>query len=89
MDNSIWVESMVASQTGEPMVVLRWYDHSAQLTPHEAREHALSILAAADAAESDATLVVFARKAGMDKQKQAAFVQAYRTHRQEQQEQGR
>lgn len=48
------IESIVSGRTFEPMVQLTWGDQSGQLTPGEARRHALSILEAADAAESDA-----------------------------------
>lgn len=83
-DDTIWIETMVASRTGEPCVVLRWYDHSGQLTPAEAREHAMKVLAAADAAESDAFLVQFmAQKIGVDKPQQAMMLQEFRKFREE------
>ena len=58
-DNTIYVETMVASRTLAPAVVLRWNDADCQMTPDEARQHGLKILAAADAAESDAFLVQY------------------------------
>lgn len=53
---SIEVQSGVSVFTHEPYVQLRWGAESGQLTPAEAREHALGVLRAADAAEFDATV---------------------------------
>lgn len=57
----IWVESMVASQTGEPLVVLRWFTHYAQLDLAAAREIAFHLFEAIEGAQSDAFLADFAR----------------------------
>lgn len=51
------VESGVTT-SGRGFVVMRWGDLSGQLTPDEAREYALAILEAADAADHDAALFV-------------------------------
>jgi hypothetical protein len=59
--NSIGVESMVSAQTGEPMVVLRWFTHLAQLNEAAAREIAFNLFEAIEAAKSDAFLFDFAR----------------------------
>lgn len=80
-DDNIWIETMVSASTGEPFVTLRWYDHSGNLTPQEAREHALSILAAADACESDAFLVAFMKEHGMETQGVGVMLQAFRKYR--------
>ncbi len=85
MDEGIWVETMVASRTGEPAVVLRWYDHSGELSPKEARAFAMTVLEAADAAESDAFLCKFAvDKIGLDKQRMAHLLNEFRKYREEQ-----
>lgn len=55
----IMVSSMVAAGTGDPMVMLRWFTHVAQLTPAQARDLALNLLDAAEAAKSDAFLMGF------------------------------
>ena len=86
-DTNLWIETMVASRTGEPYVVLRWYDHSTELTPKEARDHALAVLAAADAAESDAFFVDFLKKTGgMELQEIGVMLQALRRYRDEREE---
>ena len=86
-DDNIWIETLVSHKTGEPIVVLRWYDHSGQLTPAEARLHALHILEAADAAESDAFLLDFCRKKiGMELEQSAKMLIAFREYRDEQEE---
>jgi hypothetical protein len=48
------VTSLVSGRTLEPVVQIQWGEHRAQLSPEEARQHALSILSCAEAAESDA-----------------------------------
>lgn len=49
----IHVETMVASESKQGKVIFSWGDLKGELTPSEARVHALSILEAADAAETD------------------------------------
>ncbi|MCC6328950.1 MAG: hypothetical protein IT174_10570 [Acidobacteria bacterium] len=53
-EGMISVTSIVSGRTFEPLVQIDWGDLSAQLGLREAREHALGILEAAEAAESDA-----------------------------------
>jgi hypothetical protein len=53
----ILVESGVSYPDFRPFVTLRLGDQRGQLDPAEARQHALLILEAADAAESDAFIV--------------------------------
>lgn len=50
----IGVQSIVSMRTREPLVLITWGDQSGQLSPDEARQHALRILECAEAAESDA-----------------------------------
>ncbi len=76
----IQTSSMVASQTGEPVVVLRWFTHVAQLPVAQARELALSLLDAAEAAKSDAFLVGFMAPSGPEAG--AQLVAAFREYRQ-------
>jgi len=71
----IEVASVMSHQDGEPMVDL-WVSLSpAQLSPGKARELALMLLEAADAAESDAALSAFARsQLGLDTVQVAGLV---------------
>lgn len=63
MDNSVInINSIVSSRDYRPFVQLNWGSGGCQMTPDEAREHAYKILAAAEAAESDAFLVDFLRE---------------------------
>ncbi len=48
------VSSIVSGRTLEPFVTITWGEYRAQLTPEEARQHALIILECAEAAETDA-----------------------------------
>lgn len=57
--HEIRIESMVASRDQQPYVVVKWGEEAGQLTPSEARAHALKVLEAAEAAETDAFLVSF------------------------------
>ncbi len=61
-EQRIDITSGVSYQTGEGFVELQWGDKKGQLTPTEARLHALLILEAADAAESDAFMVGWMRE---------------------------
>lgn len=89
IDDHIWVKTMVASRTGEPLVVLRWYDHSGELTPTEARAFALKVLAGADAAESDAFIYMFfGSMPGATMQDQAECLSEFRKWREHQQKEG-
>jgi hypothetical protein len=70
--------SGVSLFTGEPFVTLRWGQNSGQLTPAEARELAMSILAAAEAAESDAAVVKVLRTCGCADEAIAPFLRDLR-----------
>lgn len=50
------IESGVSHRTGGPFIRLRWGPLEAQLSPAEARAHAMGILEAVEAATSDAFL---------------------------------
>ena len=63
-DNLIHVQSIVSAADGTPWVQINWGNLYGQLTPDEARRHALSILDAANAAETDAGILRFFRAAG-------------------------
>lgn len=52
--DQIFVTSIVSGRTYEPLIEIQWGDRKAQLGLDEARTHALGILEAAEAAESDA-----------------------------------
>lgn len=64
-DDVIDSTSGVSLFDGSPFVVIRWAQEAGQLTPERARELALSILEAADAAEFDAGLIRVLRAAGI------------------------
>jgi hypothetical protein len=71
----ILVESTVSHRTLEPLVTLRWGLMRGQLSPDEARAHALLILEAAEAAQSDAFLVHFLKtKIGVQEIEKIAMV---------------
>lgn len=53
----ITVTSGVSSKTGEGFIIVRWGELAAQLTPDEARRHALGVIQAADAAVFDSALM--------------------------------
>lgn len=59
----LMVSSMVSSRTLEPMIVLRWFTLVAQLGTDQARDLALSLLDATEAAKSDAFLMRFMSEA--------------------------
>ncbi len=58
----IWASSSVHADNRAPWVHLQWADKKGMLTPDEARQFALSVLEAAEAAEHDAFLVEFLTK---------------------------
>ena len=60
--SDIEITSGVSNQSGGGFVHLSWGDRSGQLTPAEAREHGLSVIAAADAAEHDSIVVAVMRR---------------------------
>ncbi len=82
--DKIWVETQIDASTGNPKVILRWYDHSGELTPDEARAFAMNVLCAAEAAHSDAFLVKFAKdKLKAERFQQAGLLQEFRKYREE------
>jgi hypothetical protein len=85
MSQLIQIKSMVASQSKQGMVVLRWGTMSGELTPNEARLHALAILEAADAAETDEFIWNWLEKIDQDMppERRAAILQDFRAYRDE------
>ena len=82
--SEITVQSMVSMRTREPMVSIYWPKDvdAAQLTPDKAREFALSVLQAAEAAEQDEFMFTFATKRiGVDEASAAGLINEYRLHR--------
>lgn len=81
----IMVESMVMSKTKEPCVRLSWGEESGDLTPNEARDHALNVLQAADAADSDSFLFhFFTNTIGAPEEQAYAMLKEFRTWREKQ-----
>src|SRR5260370_26028588 len=62
MSEVIGVVSAINAVTGAPRVILSWGQDKGVLSPAEARDHALTVLQTADAAESDSFLTGFARE---------------------------
>lgn len=56
------VGSGVSLANGQPFVTVRWGDRSGQWSPGEARQHAMQVLEAAEAAEHDAVVVRWLRE---------------------------
>lgn len=52
----IVTEAMVAYPDLEPIVVIRWGDRAAQMSPDEAREFGLHFIETAEAAEHDSSV---------------------------------
>lgn len=76
------VESMVASQTKTPMVIFSWNKNRGELTPIQARQYALQILEASEAAVQDATLYeVITRGDKMDEKHAFALINMVRDTR--------
>jgi hypothetical protein len=78
----IYISSIVASKTGEPMVMIRWLTHIAQLPIGAAREIAFNLLDAVEAAKSDAFLMKFGREMiGIGETEAGKLVMAFRQYR--------
>lgn len=80
----IEILSGVSLFTGEGFVTLRWGAESGQLTPAEARTHALHLLEVAEAAECDAiVLAELTDPAGLalEQQTAATFLVSLRKRR--------
>lgn len=75
------VTSGVSNETGMGFVSMHWRDETGQLTPGQAREFALGVIEAADAAEHDAAIVRWAADAGMDELARARILAAVRKGR--------
>ena len=85
VSKTIHVETMVASQSKQGTVVFRWGDLKGELTPSETRVHALSLLEAADAAETDEFIWNWLERidSGMPDMRRAAILQDFRRYRDE------
>lgn len=79
--NRIAVQSVVSAATGRPLVQIKWGDQVGQITPDEARQHALILLDAANAAETDAALLRFTRLMGGNDQDAARLLAHFRASR--------
>lgn len=63
----IHMESLVSSQTGKAWVKVTWGPMAGQLTPEEARKHALRMLEVAAGAEIDAIMFeYFTKQVGLE-----------------------
>lgn len=73
------MESLVSSQTGKAWVKVTWGTMAGQLTPAEARAHALRMLEVAGGAELDAIMFdYFSRLIGVGPEKAAKCVLEFR-----------
>lgn len=84
---SIAVASLYSSKTQEPLVEVHIDFSPTQLTPGKAREIALMLLEAADAAESDAVLMGYVQSAnglGLDMVNASKLLVRFRQYREQQ-----
>ena len=80
----ISTQGIVSSQNGKPFVQFACDISPTQFTPGKAREIALMLLEAADAAESDAVLMTFARDSiGLDDTRAAQLLDQVRKAREQ------
>jgi hypothetical protein len=80
----ISTQGIVSSQNGKPYVQFALDISPTQFTPGKAREVALMLLEAADAAESDAVLMAFARdQIGLDDAGAAQLLNQFRKSREQ------
>lgn len=78
----ISTESIVSSENGKPYVQFACDISPTQFTPGKAREVALMLLESADASESDAVLMAFARESiGLDQARAAQLLDQMRRMR--------
>ena len=78
----ILVQSCVGFRDGQPKVDLVWGDQEGQLTPAEAFEHSLGIIAAAIAAQTDAMLFEWCVvQLGLKDREAAVVLGEFRQHR--------
>lgn len=83
---TLWASSGYGANTRQPFVTIHWKDVVQQLSPEKAREFAMSILEAAEAAEQDAFMFEFTQKAcDFDDQAAAALLNEYRLWREKRQ----
>jgi len=81
-DNSnIRVDSGVSLFTGDGYVSLKWGEQAGQLTIAEARAHALSILGAAEAADTDSALWRYLKEGGASDEQAGGMLGAIRRNR--------
>jgi hypothetical protein len=80
----ISTQGIVSSENGKPYVQFALDISPTQFTPGKAREVALMLLEAADAAESDAVLMAFARESiGLDQAGAAQLLNQFRKAREQ------
>lgn len=80
----ISTQGIVSAQTGKPFVQFACDISPTQFSPGKAREIALMLLEEADAAESDAVLMAFARnEIGLDDSKAAQLLDQFRKAREQ------
>jgi hypothetical protein len=78
----VMVQGSVSSTTKKPFVKMRAGEAAWQMTPAQARQHALIILDAAVEAERDAATIAFVENImGQDEQAAGAFLLGMREHR--------
>ena len=77
----ISISSGYGGHSRKPYVQLVWGKHVAQLSPDEARAHALLLLEVAEAAEQDAFIVEFAQTIGIPLPKAAGLLKEFREWR--------
>ncbi len=83
----VTVQGIVSVSTGEPVVDMRAGEAAWQMTPAQARQHALIVLDAAVEAERDAATMAFMRSMDGDEPDEdaertaGAFLHAMREHR--------
>ena len=80
--DEIKITSLVGYTTGKALVGLEWGALSGQLTAVEARAHALRILEAAEAAETDLFLVTWATEVvGLKMEQAVTLLRDFRKRR--------
>lgn len=70
-----------AREDGKPFITMTWGTETGQLSPSEARLHALRMLEVAEGAESDGVTVSFLRDQGADAESIASFLMMQRDYR--------
>lgn len=81
-EKTFWVRSMFGAESRQPIVVVTMPGgESVQMSPEDARSLAGNLLAGAEAAEGDGFFVDFLSNAGVDEERQAAMLAAFRDYR--------